>query len=85
MSLQVVQRWIDAGRLKAWKTHGVIKESSASSAELLFNEQDDAICAMGGSSGRHQVEQEAVGPVTVDLLHCNAAILEVDCVDAATP
>ncbi|WOB08610.1 response regulator [Piscinibacter gummiphilus] len=36
ISLQTVQRWVDSGRLKAWKTPGGHRRIDAHSAELLF-------------------------------------------------
>jgi excisionase family DNA binding protein len=39
ISLQTVQRWVDSGRLKAWKTPGGHRRIDALSAELLFEEQ----------------------------------------------
>src|SRR5688572_18909469 len=40
VSLQTVQRWVDAGRLKAWKTLGGHRRIDAQSAELLFAEHE---------------------------------------------
>ena len=37
ISLQTVQRWVDSGRLKAWKTPGGHRRIDAKSAELLFD------------------------------------------------
>ena len=39
VSLQTVQRWVDAGRLKAWKTLGGHRRIDAESAEALFRSQ----------------------------------------------
>ena len=39
VSLQTVQRWVDAGRLKAWKTLGGHRRIDAESAEALFRTQ----------------------------------------------
>ena len=39
ISPQTVQRWVDSGRLKAWKTPGGHRRIDAQSAELLFGEQ----------------------------------------------
>jgi excisionase family DNA binding protein len=36
ISLQTVQRWVDSGRLKAWKTPGGHRRIDAKSAETLF-------------------------------------------------
>lgn len=38
ISLQTVQRWVDSGRLKAWKTPGGHRRIDAQSAELLFDD-----------------------------------------------
>lgn len=46
VSLQTVQRWVDAGHLKAWKTLGGHRRIEASGAELLFKEQEDRIGAI---------------------------------------
>ena len=45
VSLQTVQRWVDAGHLKAWKTLGGHRRIEAASAELLFKEQEDRLGA----------------------------------------
>jgi excisionase family DNA binding protein len=45
VSLQTVQRWVDAGHLKAWKTLGGHRRIDATSAERLFREQDDRLGA----------------------------------------
>lgn len=39
VSLQTVQRWVDSGRLKAWKTLGGHRRIEAESAEALFRTQ----------------------------------------------
>lgn len=46
VSLQTVQRWVDAGHLKAWKTLGGHRRIEAAGAELLFQEQDARIGAV---------------------------------------
>lgn len=46
VSLQTVQRWVDAGHLKAWKTLGGHRRIEAAGAELLFKEQAARIGAM---------------------------------------
>jgi excisionase family DNA binding protein len=43
VSLQTVQRWVDSGRLKAWKTPGGHRRIDARSAELLFEEHEQAL------------------------------------------
>jgi excisionase family DNA binding protein len=47
ISLQTVQRWVDSGRLKAWKTPGGHRRIDAASADLLF---DDHAQTTGGAS-----------------------------------
>lgn len=42
VSLQTVQRWVDAGRLQAWKTLGGHRRIEADSAESLFAQQREA-------------------------------------------
>ncbi len=39
VSLQTVQRWVDAGHLKAWRTPGGHRRVDAESADRLFREQ----------------------------------------------
>ncbi len=39
VSLQTVQRWVDSGQLKAWKTLGGHRRIDAESAEALFRTQ----------------------------------------------
>jgi excisionase family DNA binding protein len=43
ISLQTVQRWVDSGRLKAWKTPGGHRRIDAASAEKLFEEYAQAL------------------------------------------
>ena len=45
VSLQTVQRWVDAGHLKAWKTLGGHRRIDAASADLLFDEQEQRLGA----------------------------------------
>ena len=45
VSLQTIQRWVDAGHLKAWKTLGGHRRIDADSAEQLFKAQEDGIGA----------------------------------------
>lgn len=42
VSLQTVQRWVDSGRLQAWKTLGGHRRIESRSAEQLFAAQRDA-------------------------------------------
>jgi excisionase family DNA binding protein len=39
VSIQTVQRWVDAGRLKAWKTLGGHRRIDADSAEALLRHE----------------------------------------------
>lgn len=45
VSPQTVQRWVDSGRLKAWKTPGGHRRIDAQSAQFLFEEQQQVISA----------------------------------------
>ncbi len=58
VSLQTVQRWVDAGRLQAWKTLGGHRRIEARSAEELFAAQRDA--------GRPARAGVALGVLVVD-------------------
>ncbi len=48
VSLQTVQRWVDAGHLKAWKTLGGHRRIDAQSAEALFRTQSSERLAETG-------------------------------------
>ena len=61
VSLQTVQRWVDAGHLKAWKTLGGHRRIEAAGAERLFKEQEDRIGAGDGSNA----VSAAASPVSV--------------------
>ena len=43
VSPQTVQRWVDTGRLSAWKTPGGHRRIDAKSAELMFEEHERTI------------------------------------------
>lgn len=43
VSVPTVQRWVDAGRLKAWKTLGGHRRVDAESADRLFRQQDEGL------------------------------------------
>ena len=45
VSLQTVQRWVDSGRLKAWKTPGGHRRIDGRSAELLFEQHEQTMGA----------------------------------------
>jgi excisionase family DNA binding protein len=58
VSLQTVQRWVDQGHLKAWKTPGGHRRIDSHSAEQLFREQD----ALIGSRPAETPETNGAGP-----------------------
>lgn len=60
-SLQTVQRWVDAGHVKAWKTFGGHRRIEAAGAEMLFKEQEDRLGAAAGPN----VVSAAASPVSV--------------------
>jgi len=62
ISLQTVQRWVDSGRLKAWKTPGGHRRIDARSAELLFEEQQQVI---GARSAQEPAASPGSRPITV--------------------
>lgn len=43
ISLQTVQRWVDSGRLRAWKTPGGHRRIDAKSAETLFAQYEQSL------------------------------------------
>ena len=55
VSLQTIQRWVDAGHLKAWKTPGGHRRIDAASAERLFGVQAEQLPSLA----------EPVGPARV--------------------
>jgi excisionase family DNA binding protein len=65
VSLQTVQRWVDAGHLKAWKTLGGHRRIEASSAELLFKEQEERIGATESAEAARQ-DAPSLSVVVVD-------------------
>jgi excisionase family DNA binding protein len=76
VSLQTVQRWVDAGHLKAWKTLGGHRRIEAASAELLFKEQEDRIGATE-STRADRVETPGLSVVVVDDNPIDLALLVV--------
>lgn len=62
VSLQTVQRWVDAGYLKAWKTLGGHRRIDADSAEALFKSQGSV------SAGPGPVAQPESGPPPLRIL-----------------
>jgi len=66
VSLQTVQRWVDAGHLKAWKTLGGHRRIEASGAELLFKAQQERIGPAPPVPLRPMAGAAAVPVVVVD-------------------
>lgn len=64
ISPQTVQRWVDSGRLKAWKTPGGHRRIDASSAELLFAEQEQRM-GKGQTEAMPQAADGALAAVNV--------------------
>jgi excisionase family DNA binding protein len=62
VSLQTVQRWVDAGHLTAWKTLGGHRRIEASGAEQLFREQEERLGAIESAKG------ERVGVATLSVV-----------------
>lgn len=62
ISLQTVQRWVDSGRLKAWKTPGGHRRIDARSAELLFEEHEQAV---GSEAATDKAETALARPLQV--------------------
>ena len=52
VSIQTVQRWVDAGHLRAWKTLGGHRRIDADSAEQLFKAKTSARGASGAEALR---------------------------------
>lgn len=65
VSLQTVQRWVDAGHLKAWKTLGGHRRIEAAGAERLFKEQHDRIGARASATDTSTATGAADSPVAV--------------------
>jgi len=72
VSLQTVQRWVDAGRLKAWKTLGGHRRIDAASAEALFRTQSSAELSAAGEPARaaciHRVLIVDDNPLDLELM-----------------
>ena len=66
ISLQTVQRWVDSGRLKAWKTPGGHRRIDAASAEKLFEEYEQTLGADTPSSASLATPTRPVQVVIVD-------------------
>ena len=71
VSLQTIQRWVDAGNLKAWKTLGGHRRIDAESAEALFKSQGSvtapAELAAPSDSPRSSLQVLVVDDDPVDL------------------
>ena len=65
ISLQTVQRWVDSGRLKAWKTPGGHHRIDARSADLLFEENAQKLGA-STSATEPDAEPRPIRVVIVD-------------------
>ena len=63
VSLSTVQRWVDAGRLQAWKTPGGHRRVDACSAEALFAAQ-----ALGAGSRAAAPPPAAAAPAALTVL-----------------
>jgi excisionase family DNA binding protein len=68
ISIPTVQRWVDAGRLKAWKTPGGHRRIDAASADRLFADQGPA------ESGEVRTEG---APLSVMIVEDNAEDREI--------
>jgi len=73
VSLQTVQRWVDAGHLKAWKTMGGHRRIEAQSAEAMFKAQEEVIGAQpvapaSASAGATSVLVVDDDPMALELL-----------------
>lgn len=67
ISTQTVQRWVDTGQLKAWKTLGGHRRIEAEGAELLFRLHGLAVPdANAPGETPHQDQSEALSILIVD-------------------
>ncbi|MBL0730590.1 response regulator [Piscinibacter sp. HJYY11] len=66
ISLQTVQRWVDSGRLKAWKTPGGHRRIDARSAEALFAQHEQAAGVDEPTVSPAPASPRPVGVVVVD-------------------
>lgn len=66
ISLQTVQRWVDSGRLKAWKTPGGHRRIDAHSAELLFKAYEQTVGTGAAASPAVTAEARPLQVVIVD-------------------
>jgi excisionase family DNA binding protein len=69
VSLQTVQRWVDAGRLKAWKTLGGHRRIDAESAEALFRTQSsDGGAEPASAANLHRILIVDDDPLDLELM-----------------
>jgi excisionase family DNA binding protein len=66
VSPQTVKRWVDAGRLRAWKTMGGHRRIDAESAELLFQEYELSLGTPEKFQGGLVAQPAALSAVVVD-------------------
>jgi excisionase family DNA binding protein len=84
VSLQTVQRWVDAGHLKAWKTLGGHRRIDATSAEQLFESQTLAIGVHGPISAAGSGAPEPLRVLVVEDDPAGVAVL-TELIRAAIP
>jgi excisionase family DNA binding protein len=68
VSIPTVQRWVDAGQLKAWKTLGGHRRIEAESAERLFATQASGAAASGEFA---EAAPESAAPASVMIVDDN--------------
>jgi len=73
VSVQTIQRWVDAGHLKAWKTVGGHRKIDAESADAWIR----SMRAAGGEGASPVAASTSAGPVRVLLVDDDPAFLEV--------
>jgi len=75
ISLQTVQRWVDSGRLKAWKTPGGHRRIDARSADLLFEENAHSL-------GPAMVTGDEAAPGPIDVVVVDDDALDRELISA---
>ncbi len=68
VSVPTVQRWVDSGRLRAWKTQGGHRRIEASSADALIREHEAGLALAGGGdseTARRGLGTDAPRPLRV--------------------
>lgn len=65
VSLQTVQRWVDAGRLTAWKTLGGHRRIEAASAERLFAEHESRLGPAEAAPAPHALSTVPAAPAAL--------------------